>query len=239
MPFFRGTRYPLLGNIGSYAQKVLSYGPIAYWPLNELSGTVANCLVNPAQNGTYTGVTLGEPGIGDGNTCPFFDGANDYVNIQTAALAAAFNGAAGTVQMWWYHNILSFNDAIGRRMFYAYVDVNNLTLIQKTGTNANLQADYRAGGVTEQSFRAIAAHRAYFSVFHYTWSASADRVDYYDNGTLYETDTVLGIWAGAPTLTFIGAASVVPTAPYYGLLAHCAIWNRALAPAEIAALAVI
>ena len=52
------TRRALLGGSGGYNEKVLRTGPIAYWPQDETSGTVARCLVNPAQNGTYTGVTL-------------------------------------------------------------------------------------------------------------------------------------------------------------------------------------
>ena len=84
----------------SYDQKVLGYGPIAYWPLWELSGTTAQCLVNPAQNGTYSGVTLGQEGIGDGGQAPLFDGANDYVDIYSAALAAIFPYDEGSFCGW-------------------------------------------------------------------------------------------------------------------------------------------
>ena len=45
--------------------------------MSEASGTDMIDAV-AAHNGTYTGVTLGQPGIGDGLTCPLFDGANDY-----------------------------------------------------------------------------------------------------------------------------------------------------------------
>ncbi|GAI14148.1 unnamed protein product, partial [marine sediment metagenome] len=81
------------GGVLAYDDKVLGMDPIAYWPLSETSGLVANCLVNPAQNGVYTGVTLGQPGIGDGNTAPYFDGTNDYVDVLTAAFIAAYNGS--------------------------------------------------------------------------------------------------------------------------------------------------
>jgi len=48
-------------------------------------------------------------------------------------------------------------------------------------------------------------------------------------------------WVGALSAanTVIGAQSTGATSPWDGKIAHCAIWNRALAPAEIAALATI
>ena len=91
------------GGAASYVSRVLGFGPIAYWPLYESSGTTAACLVNAAQNGTYSAdVSLWPPGpgIGDGNTAPEFDGATEWVNIDTAALVAAFNGAEGSFLIW-------------------------------------------------------------------------------------------------------------------------------------------
>ena len=43
-------------------------------------------------DGAYTGVTLGQDGIGDGNTCPLFDGANDFLDFYSAGFSSAFNG---------------------------------------------------------------------------------------------------------------------------------------------------
>ena len=63
-----------------FYRKVLDYRPIAYWPQWESAGSAARCLVNTAQNGAYTGVTLGQPGAVDGDLCPYYDGANDYTN---------------------------------------------------------------------------------------------------------------------------------------------------------------
>ena len=38
-------RHDLAGGLvaETYIEKILSYGPIAYWPLNESSGTTAYC----------------------------------------------------------------------------------------------------------------------------------------------------------------------------------------------------
>ena len=56
----------------TYYKKVLATEPanlLAYWPLNEGSGSVADNLEGTAaRDGAYTGVTLGQAGIGDGWT---------------------------------------------------------------------------------------------------------------------------------------------------------------------------
>ena len=88
------TRKHLLLMTPTYIQKVLGIEPgnlIAYWPMSEPSGGIAiNAEGTAARNGAYTGVTLAQPGIGDGNTCPLFDGANDFNNVYSASLDAAF-----------------------------------------------------------------------------------------------------------------------------------------------------
>ena len=44
----------LLGMGGqTYSGRILATNPIAYWPLNETTGTAAVCPVNAAMNGTY------------------------------------------------------------------------------------------------------------------------------------------------------------------------------------------
>src|SRR3972149_4677456 len=81
----------------TYAEKVLATEPsnlLAYFICGEASGTVMQEEKNN-YDGAYTGVTLGQTGIGDGNTCPLFDGANDYGNLYTAGLAGGVSGAAG------------------------------------------------------------------------------------------------------------------------------------------------
>jgi len=69
----------------TYQQAILSYGPIAYWPLNEASGTIAYDVIG-GNNGTYNGgCTLGQPGpansfFGAGSLAVNFNGTG-YVDI--------------------------------------------------------------------------------------------------------------------------------------------------------------
>ncbi|MGA2246669.1 MAG: LamG-like jellyroll fold domain-containing protein [Verrucomicrobiota bacterium] len=69
-----------------YEQAVLQYQPIAFWPLDETSGTTAYDVVG-GNNGSYVGgCTLGQPGpanafFGATSLAAAFDGASGYVDI--------------------------------------------------------------------------------------------------------------------------------------------------------------
>ena len=226
----------------TYAEKVLSYGPIAYWPLWEAAGPTAECLVNsPAQDGTYTGVTLGQPGIGDGNTCPFFDGTNDYVDIWSAAFAAAFNGSEGTLAYWVKgFNVGVWTDSVIRQTVRILADGNNLIDggARDPADNNRLVNYFRAGGTWEnRSNVGITTVDWFFLTM--TWSALADEVIYYWNGAWLETDVGLGAWAGAPAAnnTVIGARVIPVGSPWYGYLAHSQVYDYAAPPTVVADLA--
>jgi hypothetical protein len=88
---------------GTYSQEVLGYASIAYWPQSEASGTVAQCLVNAAENSTHRSDVSGwtpRDAIGDGTTTPFCGGVNDWVDTFSARLAAALNSAEDTTLVW-------------------------------------------------------------------------------------------------------------------------------------------
>lgn len=87
----------------SYIDLVNSKNPLAYWPLNEQSGSVAHCEVNSAQNGTYSNVTLGaQLGPFEEFMAPSFDGSTSLVNVYSTALNTAINNDVrqGSVMCW-------------------------------------------------------------------------------------------------------------------------------------------
>jgi len=78
---------PLVLVAGSYTAAVTANHPLAYWPLNETSGTVAYDWAG-GYDGTYTGgFTLAQPGIANGgfgfpgSYAALFDGTSGYVDI--------------------------------------------------------------------------------------------------------------------------------------------------------------
>jgi len=221
-----------------YYKKVLSYAPIAYWPLWEPAGAVANCLVNPAQNGTHVGVTLGQPGIGDGKTCPYFDGANDNTNIYTPTFAGIFNGAEGSLLAWarvagagvWTNGVVC-------RVVTLRADADNRVIVYKNSDSNKLTWFYEANDVSEQIDKDSVSSLDWMCM-GFSWSASAGvdgevKAYYFVSGAGGQqgaTQTALGVWAGVLdiTSTNIGARLTTPSNVWNGYLAHVAVWTRAL-----------
>lgn len=235
-------RAALLGRT-SYSQKVLGTAPanlLTYWPMWEPSGSVIADISPNARNGTYTGVDLGQPGIGDGRTSPLFDGINDYGNIYTASFRDAFNGQEGSCSIWFKMlDATSWSDGAIHYLFRFTPDANNQLYFRKQGTNL-LTCIYLAGGTTK-TLTATTTSVAWLHLAA-TWSKAADQVKLYLNGVQQgATGTGLGTWAGTlgATTTALGANDLVPASPWRGYLAHMAFWNTPLSAAQIASLAVI
>ncbi len=227
----------------TYTQKVIALGPIGYWPQAESSGTVALDASGNGRNGAYTGVTLGQTGIGDGRTSASYDGATSYANIYTAGLAGAFSGAEGTIALWIrVANAGVWSDATIRRLFTFQADSNNRVQLARSVTNNNLIITYVAGGTaTTVSNSGFAADTNWIHMA-VTWSKAADQLKLYKNGAqLGTTQTGLGVFVGAlnATAVFLGAASNTPTNVWNGFEAHAAVWNTPLSAAQIATLAVV
>ena len=223
-----------------YFKKVLSVEPasfIGYWPLWEGSGTKAEDISGKARHGTHVGVTLGQPGIGDGRTSSLYDGSLDYTNIYSPALAAAFNGAEGTLLIWAkVANAGVWTDGTLRVL----VDLQGGTdriYIDRTATNNQLEFKYDAGAtetiITDTS---LAATTGWFCLA-LSWSKSGDAVKAYISGAqVGTTQTGLGTWTQVLNTSFciIGAYNVAPNYVWSGTLAHDALWSKALTATQIA-----
>ena len=230
-----------------YINKVLAIEPsdlIAFWPLNEAGGATAdNAQGTAARDGGYTGVTLGQEGFGDGQTVPLFDGANDFVDIYSASLRDAFDGAKGTIAVWakvsaagiWADNAYHWLTDLR-------ADGNNIIQLLKndvTGAN-NLQFQYKASG-TNKTVQLAATPTDWFHIA-LTWDAVADKViAYYNGAQTGATQTGLGTWAGniIEDETNIGALNEDPAFVWDGWLGGCPVWTKALTPAQILSLATV
>jgi hypothetical protein len=231
----------LFAQAAPYLHRLLATRPQAYWPLYEAAGTTATCLANANQNGTHSNVTLGRPGIGDGVTCPYYNGTNSFTNTYSNTLRDAFSAAAGSVALWARVAAGAFTDGIAHALFNIQVDANNYLYIRAPVSDNQLLYAYRAGGGSVKSVTHFTRTLNWFHVAM-TWSVAANALICYFNGApTGSPQTSLGTWAG--TLTdlrqCIGAATTTPTLSWLGNIAHVGLWTRALTPAEVAALAVI
>jgi hypothetical protein len=214
---------------------------LAYWPQWEGAGSVAHDISgnSPAgeRDGAYTGVTLAQPGIGDGNLAPFFDATNDFNNVVSASLQAAFDGDEGTTGGWLQmDNAGVWTDGTIRYLLQYFVDSSNRVHLFKDSVNNRFALRYVSGGVAKQ---VNADPISTLNVFHaaVTWSASADQfIAYIDGVQIGSVQTGLGAWVGVPGTMIIGAASVVPSNVHEGIIGHPFLMDRAVTPREMASL---
>ena len=228
---------------GGYQQKLKDlFGSsiIGYWPGNEPSGSIAYDLSGRGFHGAYTGVTLGQPGIGDGLTCPLYDGIGDYNNVYSEGLNSAFNNAEGTIAIWAkVSGVGVWTDATARGAISIGADGNNRVRITRTTTNNQMSLVYAANA----AFETVNVTVSSLDWMHFvlTWSVSADQVKaYYNGGQTGSTLGTLGVWAGAIAATHCVIGASFTTSQYWdGYAAHGFILNRAATPAEVAAAALL
>lgn len=236
-------RQPLAssGGIGAYYTKVLALSPIAYWPLGDKIGSVAEDISGNGFDGAYISVTLGQSGIGDGRTCPLFNGSGSFVNIYSTGFRDAFDGDEGTSIIW----AKLFNAGAwgggAKRVITLEADGTNRVTIRKSSSANQLDLFQVAGGSAKVISKTSISELGWMAL-GITWSKTGDKVIAYYNGTQEgSTLTGLGSWVGTlvSTKTIIGAGITTPTLLWYGYLAHCAIWDTPLAPAALADLAIV
>lgn len=233
-----GKRMAILGNKIPYYQKVRSVRTanlIGYWRGTEASGTAIVDVSGQGNNGTYTGVALGNPGIGDGLSCPRFDGVGDYGTLFSAGLAAGFNGQEGTLTCWVRNE--NFNVTGVQRVCTFAADANNIVRIYKNSTAKTIAFQHyvNPASVFIQQINYNPAGWAHLAL---TWSRSANQVKaFIDGAQIGTTQAGIGLWAGALATAYWGADTNTPTLCWNGWLCHLALWNAVLTPTEIAKVA--
>lgn len=212
---------------------------IGLWLQNEATGLICYDRSGNAHNGVYTDVTLGQAGVPRmGYTCPLFGGVTSYNNIYSAELAAAFNGAEGTLIMpAWVYNADVWSDGKARYFISLYVDEDNRVLIKMDGA-AHIYWTYKAGGTT-QTVGKSSMTTIDVMWLGFTWSksagASGEVKGYYNSAQEETTKTGLGTWAGDlnSSKTCIGSLSITPSVPYHGWIGPVVLWNKAVTAARM------
>ena len=215
---------PLMGGAPTYGQRVLALpGLVAYWPLDEISGTVATSLT-AIPNGAYTNApALANAPFPSGGAAPLFNGVDEAVNIYSAALSAALNWATGWALAWVrIPNAAVWLDATGRNALNLYVDGSNAIQITKGVTNNELRVSYE--GANTIVYAVLPAGSARWIQVAMRWSAGAltasrDGVD---------IGTVAGVVTGAGNLSVSYSAIAASrgngaASQWSGNVAHVAI----------------
>lgn len=235
-----------MGDPFVYADKVVSTvgaNLLAYWLMNEASGgTADNYEGTAARDGTYVGTpTLGQPGIGDGLTCVKLNGSTQYIDVFSASLAAAFNGAEGTFFVWCKVDGAGvWTDGEARNAMTFGVNGNNYGYMRKSSTNNLIQWFHGAGGTNK--FPSAALSETAWFTYAATWSELASEWKGYINGTeVGSTQTSIGTWVGSivEDWTNVGALLETPTGPWDGWLAHAFFADTPMSSENLTALSAI
>lgn len=244
-------RLPLLGGAGNaYIRKVLGTEPqdlLCYWTMGDKSGVIADNIVgDPGFDAAYTGVTLGAPGIGDGGTCPWYDGANDTMNVYTTALRDGFDGNEGSLMFWFRVNAAGvWSDSTIRYLAWLSCGPSNDDdwLVTYKDSTAGRFKMFFAAGVGYKLVQIDGLSSTAWICAHQTWTDSGDAYKAYLNGVQQgSTLTGFGPWTQqlSETRCKVGSAGTgAPTGVWHGWMAHVAIWTKCLTQPQVVALATV
>jgi hypothetical protein len=229
----------------AYANRVLATSPLRYNKLNEASGTAIVDSSGNGYTGTYSGVTLANtdsPFVPD--KAPFWDGANDYGNLYSAAFATAFNLDEFTIMLWSKVNSTAvWSDGATRRFFTIFRDASNFVRLGKSSTNGRLDVERTANGTAKNFGITGLSDTNYFSIAVSCSVAgggllAAGEMKAYINGVqagATSTGNVAGSGSGlSSTNTVLGAANTTPALVWHGWQSNLIIWNRPIDAAILA-----
>lgn len=226
----------------AYSDKVLALNPIRYYPFwDDVGAALAEELI-AGDDATYNGPTLGQPGIGDGNTAASFDGTNDNVDYVTAPFDAVFDGTLGSFASWCQVSGAGvWADGTQRVLIRARVDGTTYFFLEKRAA-ANT---FRWVRNAQTDFRSVSRAMSDTNWFHIglSWSDADDFARAYFNGVQEGADMVhTDDWVGAldSTTSAIGAQNTAgPSANWDGSIGHPAFWDSVLTDDEFLSLATL
>lgn len=212
-------------------------GLLAYWRLNELSGTSAGAQPTTGYQGTYNGVTLNSTIAPGGGAAPSFDGVNDYIALQTTYIGDNFNGTSGTMTMWVNPSTLGFNQCF---IFQGGAASTSRIYLQMSSEN-QIAMVRQAGGVTNVLQSSVGQSWDFTTWVHLglTWDESDNEVQVWIDGTTAYSTGGIGAWTVSSVSTaLVGRLSITSGAnDFEGEMAHVALWNRTLSAADMLDLA--
>jgi autotransporter-associated beta strand protein len=221
---------------GTFEEAVVTNGPVAFWQLEETSGSIAYDYYG-GNNATHNGVTIGVagpespdfPGFGAGNFAAQYDGANSY----TLGPAGLMNNRPAFSLIGWFN---STTRSVGQGLFgqndaveFGFQDANTIQLWTPGGgvVNANV-----TGLVNDGQWYFLAG------------VADGTTISIYLNGTLIATGGTPTNNYGSSGYSFniggnvFGGGAVGGLAPnngygWNGLLDDIALFDRALSAGEV------
>jgi Concanavalin A-like lectin/glucanases superfamily/Glycosyl hydrolases family 2, sugar binding domain/Glycosyl hydrolases family 2/Glycosyl hydrolases family 2, TIM barrel domain/Immunoglobulin domain len=210
-----------------YQQSLLSLNPIAYWPLNETSGTIAHDLVGN-YNGTYVGgCALAQSGpansiFGSPSRSVLFDGTSGYVDIPEGP----FN-ITGPITMVAWVKVLSVPSFAG---LFGHGDASWRMSINSSGEPGASDG----GALDATSSTCILDGNWHMIAYTYTGIPGANNGLLYVDGVLAANQNVTTSPPGDELDVWIGGSPDYGTARLINAqIANAAIFAQALTAAQV------
>lgn len=228
----------------SYLQRILDYSPIAFWPLNETSGTTAdNAEGTAAMDGAHIAGGGGEI-IGmrsnifrSGEWAYRFPSAAALVNIYSADLNTAMNKNEGSIVCWIkVPTTAQWAESSTQRYLYIAGSTSNRFIIQHSSANT-IGVIRTAGGTSKTVSIDMSSTPTTWQCIIVTYSVTNNEMKVYLNGVQQGTTQTSGSFSGslATTTCCIGATDTSGTNDINDrLVSNVAIFNRVLTGAEVA-----
>jgi len=221
----------------TYAEEVLADSPLAYWKLDEVSGTAANDSSGNGYDGTYaSGYTLLQPALINAGTSVDFDGTASAGVDMDATAALRITGDI-TIEAWVEADAFVANqhivscagdntDAEAENFLYSMA-------LQNT-TGAMYMFSESGAGVNQTI---ISTHTITASTVHHlvvVRDATAKTITFFDNGVEYDTIAYADNSTGG-TNAVVCIADAAGAGEFDGRVDEVAIYNTKLSAARILA----
>jgi hypothetical protein len=205
----------------SYDLAVLSDSPVGYWPLSETAGGLANDTTGNAHDGLFSGgVTLSQPGIGDGKSSVLLDGTSGQVVIPHSA---QLEPTQLSVECW-----INFTATpTGYPMFVCKNTGHGYVLYWNGGSGAVVNWQFDGSPILDKS--PVNSGNWY----HLVGTFDGTLMNLYRNGALVSGPNAFGHYTPNGGTLNIGSQAGTYFLP--GKIAKVAVYDHALTPTQILA----
>jgi hypothetical protein len=222
----------------TYFREVLADAPVAYWRLDEVSGSTAFDWAPPASytnsgnNGTYTGgVTLAQPGaLGDLDYAASFDGVTGYVVVPDAAPLRITGDL--TIEVW----VKPTGTMSGNKDLVVKAGPGGIAAPYKLRAfNNGLQPGFVTGNGSSQDVCTNGSFQfTPNNWYHVVGTKAGSLMSLYVNGALVATQTAATALADGGLNLVIGCDEG-PIRFFAGVIDEVAVYNTALSAARVLA----
>lgn len=222
-------------SVTAYQAVVLADSPVAFWPLNDTSGTLAADISGNANPLTYiNSPTLGNAAIGANlGVCPYFNGSNQ--NAQLASPPPLLQVMQGSFEVW-IKSPIALSGPAALTTAYASTPIN-FAIAFGSPTGPSPGSNIYAGSYTGSSWQGYLSSTTFAAntLYHLVLVVSGTTATLYINGSSVGAAAITPFTPTNATI-YVGRrwdSAVTPYANAY--ISNVAIYNTALSSTRILA----